>query len=106
MITAIVTAPIPEGMTYEQYAANVETFAGRFRSIPGLVRKYFLFSEEHGRAGGVYLWETRDDADACYAVGGSWRENFVSVFGVEPEIAVFRSPVVVDNKIGEVVSAG
>jgi hypothetical protein len=106
MITAIVTAPIPPGMTYEQYARNVGEFAGRFRTVPGLTRKYFLFSEEQGRAGGVYLWETREAADACYAAGGSWRDNFVSVFGVEPDIVFFTSPVVVDNKVGEILKAG
>ncbi len=103
MITAIVTAPIPDGFTKEKYAENVKKIAGRFRSIPGLVRKNFLFSPEQGLAGGVYLWETREAAEACYAEGGPWREAFTSVFGVQPKIAFFDTPVVVDNIVGEIV---
>ena len=103
MITAVVTAPIPDGFTNEKYAENVKKIADRFRAIPGLVRKNFLFSEEQGLAGGVYLWESREAAEACYAEGGPWREAFISVFGVQPQIAFFDTPVVVDNVVGEIV---
>ncbi len=106
MITAVVTAPIPDGFTNEKYAENVRKIADRFRTIPGLVRKNFLFSAEQGLAGGVYLWETREAAEACYAEGGPWREAFTSVFGVQPQIAFYDTPVVVDNKVGEIVAAG
>jgi hypothetical protein len=105
MITAIVTAPIPDGFTSETYAEGVKGNVERFRTIPGLVRKNFLFSAEEGLAGGVYLWETREAADACYAEGGTWREVFTSIFGVQPQIRFFDTPVVVDNKVGEIVTA-
>lgn len=103
MITAIVTARIPEGMTYEKYVENTKRIAPNFQSIPGLVRKYFLFSEEQGLGGGVYLWQSREDADRCYA--GVWRENFVRIFGVQPDIAFFNSPIVVDNEVKKIVAA-
>ena len=103
MITAVVTAPIPEGFTDEKYAENVRKIADRFRTIPGLVRKNFLFSAEQGIAGGVYLWESREAAEACYAEGGRWREAFTSTFGAPPKIAFFDTPVVVDNVVGEIV---
>ncbi len=103
MITAVVTAPIPDGFTSEKYRENVEKIADRFRTIPGLTRKNFLFSSEQGLAGGVYLWESREDAEACYAEGGPWREAFVSAFGVQPKIVFFDTPVVVDNVVGEIV---
>ena len=44
MITAIVKIAIPESLTPGQYAENVEKIADRFRTIPGLVRKNFLYS--------------------------------------------------------------
>ena len=103
MITAIVTARIPKGMTYEKYLENTNRIAPRFRQIPGLIRKNFLFSEAQGLGGGVYLWESREDADRCYA--GVWRENFVKAFGVQPNIAFFDTPVVVDNVAGKIVQA-
>ena len=104
MITAVVTAPIPDGFTYEQYRENVRKIADRFRSIPGLVRKNFLYSEERGVAGGVYLWESKEEADDCYARGGPWREAFVSNFGVEPQIDFYETPAIVDNAVGEILT--
>ncbi|MBI2176963.1 MAG: YdhR family protein [Candidatus Tectomicrobia bacterium] len=103
MITAIVTARIPKGMTYEKYLENTNKIAPRFQQIPGLIRKNFLFSEAQGLGGGVYLWEGREAAERCYA--GVWRENFVKAFGVEPSIAFFDTPIVVDNVAGKVIQA-
>ena len=96
MITAIVTAKIPEGWTREQYLDHAKRIAERFQAIPGLIRKQFLFSEEQGLGGGVYLWQTREAAEACYR--GVWRENFRNSFGAEPDIVFFDSPVIVDNE--------
>jgi hypothetical protein len=104
MITAIVKIPIPESLTPAQYLENVNKIADRFRTIPGLVRKNFLYSGEEGVAGGVYLWESRQAADACYAEGGPWREAITSTFGVQPQISFYETPVVVDNKAGEVLT--
>ncbi|MEK6710455.1 MAG: YdhR family protein [Nitrospinota bacterium] len=103
MITAIVTARIPQGLTYEKYVENTRRGAPRFQQIPGLIRKNFLFSEAQGLGGGVYLWESREAAEKCYA--GVWRENFMRAFGVEPNIAYFDTPVVVDNSAGKIVQA-
>ena len=46
-----------------------DVFAGtapKYRDVPGLIRKYYLLSEDGGTAGGVYLWETREAAEAMY----------------------------------------
>lgn len=105
MITAIVKIPIPDTLTSTQYAENVGKITDRFRTIPGLVRKNFLYSGEEKIAGGVYLWESREAAESCYAEGGPWREAITSTFGVQPQISFYETPAVVDNKIGEVVAA-
>jgi hypothetical protein len=99
MITAIVTIKLPESLTREQWLENSKNAAARFQTIPGLIRKQFIYSER-GVAGGVYLWETREAAEACYR--GAWRDNFRATFGAEPEIAWFESPVVVDNVSQEI----
>lgn len=100
MITAVVTATYPKGLTREKYLENTKAIAGRFTDIPGLIRKQFLFDETTGTAGGVYLWETREQAEACYR--GVWRENFMKSMGVEPNIQFFESLVVVDNELDEI----
>jgi hypothetical protein len=102
MITAVVTAPLPQGFTYEKYAANVSKIADGFRTVPGLIRKNFLYSEEQRIGGGIYLWENQAAAEACYA--GIWRDNFRNIFGVDPQIDFYQTPIVVDNRVGEIVS--
>ncbi len=100
MITAVVTAPMPKGLSREKYLENTKAIAGRFTDIPGLIRKQFLFDDKAGVVGGVYLWETREQADTCYK--GVWRENFVKSTGSQPDIRFFESLVVVDNEIDEI----
>ena len=100
MITAVVTAPIPKGLTREKYFENIKKTAERFRTVPGLIRKNFLVDFDSGVGGGVYLWETREAAEACYR--GVWRDNFKASFGVDPTIQFFDSMVIVDNEQSDI----
>jgi hypothetical protein len=104
MITAIVTFKIPPGTTREHRVEQFSQTAVRFQTVPGLIRKQFLYDEKKGIAGGVYLWETREAAEACYR--GPWRDNVRNASdGNEPEIAWFETPVVVDNVTHEIKTA-
>ena len=61
MITAVVTAKLPPGLTREQWLQNTKKIASRFQTIPGLIRKQFLFDAARGVGGGVYLWASREE---------------------------------------------
>ena len=63
MITAIVRYRLPASIDLEACAAHFRTIAPSFRTVPGLVRKQFIYAED-GWAGGVYLWKTRAAAEA------------------------------------------
>ena len=96
MITAVVTFKLPEGTTREQWLETIKAASTRFQSVPGLIRKQFLYDDK-GIGGGVYLWETREAAEACYR--GPWREAVrKTAGGNEPNIAWFDTPIVVDNE--------
>lgn len=99
MITAIVTFPTPHHLSREEWFAIIELASARFRTIPGLIRKQFLFSET-GVAGGVYLWESRAAAEACY--NGPWRQSIRRVATAEPQIVYYETHVVVDNERGDI----
>ena len=60
-------------------------------------------SEDGRRAGGVYLWESRQAAEAVYT--GEWRTRVQQLYGSTPEIAWFDTPVIVDNCAGEITKA-
>ena len=98
MITAIVQFDLPGDISSEQAKAMFQESAPRYRDMPGLVRKYYLFG--NGKGGGVYLWESREAAEAVY--GGVWLENLRKLSGADPMITYFESPVIVDNTVGEI----
>ena len=98
MITAIVQFKLPKPVTLEEAARTFESSAPKYANLPGLLRKYYIRSEDGARAGGVYLWESRAAAEKVY--NGEWRARVKALYGCEPEIAWFDTPVIVDNAAG------
>ncbi|MDE2362892.1 MAG: YdhR family protein [Hyphomicrobiales bacterium] len=98
MIAAIVQFRLPKPVSVEEAARMFESTAPKYQDLPGLVRKYYIRSEDGRTAGGVYLWETRAAAERTY--GDEWRERVASLFGEAPQIAWFDTPVIVDNSAG------
>ena len=94
MITAIVQYRLPPGMGLEACAEHFRRIAPDFRTVPGLIRKYFIHAED-GWAGGVYLWQTRADAEAFYK--GPWLAERRARYGMDPEIKYFETACVTDN---------
>jgi hypothetical protein len=101
MVTAVVQFKIPVPMSREK---ATEVFAGtapRYREAAGLIRKYYLLSEDGGTVGGVYLWKSKADAERLYTA--EWKNFIKEKYGGEPSIAYFHSPIVVDNLTKEIV---
>ena len=99
-VTAIVRIPLPAGTTREAARAAFEASAPRYRGARGLVRKYYLFSEEAWTGGGVYLFESREDAERLY--DDAWKAGICERYGADPSIEIFESPVIVDNDAGAI----
>src|ERR1700752_1100152 len=94
MITAIVQYRLPPSIGLEACAEHFRKIAPGFRTVPGLIRKQFIYAED-GWAGGVYLWETRTQAKAFY--GGPWLAGIRERYGMNPEIKYFQTACVTDN---------
>ena len=103
MITAIVQFALSHPVTLEEATKMFESTAPKYRDLPGLVRKYYLRTEDGRKAGGVYLWETKAAAEKIYS--GEWKARVKLLYGSEPEIAYFDTPVVVDNLSGAITKA-
>lgn len=99
MITAIVNFRLPDGTTAAEAAKIFKDSAPKYRGVPGLVRKYHVFGED-GTGGGVYLWESREAANALYTE--AWRDMIRQRYGATPSIRYFETPVIVDNVLGEI----
>jgi len=102
MITAIVQFSLPRPISLDEAARAFESTAPKYKGLRGLIRKYYLRSVDGRRAGGVYLWETRSAAEAVY--NGEWKARVKQLYGSEPEISWFETPVVVDNEAGHTVA--
>jgi hypothetical protein len=102
MITALVQFKLPQPITREKAQEIFVSAAPKYRTTPGLIRKYFILSEDGGTAGGVYLWKSKRDAEDLYTK--EWGNYIREKYGAPPSVTYFESPVVVDNVTNEIVS--
>lgn len=100
MVTAIVQYRLPPSIDQAACAAHFRKIAPGFRDVPGLIRKQFIYAED-GWAGGVYLWQSRAQAEAFYS--GPWLEGIRERYGMDPEIRYFRTAAVTDNSASAVL---
>ena len=101
MVTAIVQFKIPAPRSQEQAKEVFMSTAPKYQEAQGLIRKYYLLSEDGGTVGGVYLWKSREDAESLYTK--EWKNFIKEKYGGEPSIVYFHSPVVVDNLTKEII---
>ncbi|MFA7665113.1 MAG: monooxygenase [Burkholderiaceae bacterium] len=95
MIVSIVTFRLPKAWTLAQAAEVFRSTAPKYLGRQGLVRKHYYLSESGDRAGGIYFWESKAAAEACYTP--EWQATVAEKYGSPPEISYAEVPVVVDN---------
>jgi hypothetical protein len=102
MITVITTFQLPKPITREEARRIFLSTAARYLGVAGLFRKCYVLSQDGNTAGGIYLWNSRTEADAIYTE--SWRAFVREKYGTDPSLTYFESPVVVDNVTHEILS--
>jgi hypothetical protein len=102
MITALVQFKLSQPVTREKAQQLFVGTAPKYRETTGLIRKYYLLSEDGRTAGGVYLWKSKEDAEGLYTK--EWVNSIHERYGALPSVTYFESPVVVDNLAKEVIS--
>lgn len=103
MIIAIVTFHLRQATTLAEMTKTFEATAPKYRGVQGLIRKNYWLSEDGRRAGGVYVWETRAEAERLYTE--EWKKFVEAKYGRPPEIEYLHSPVMVDNRDGSILVA-
>jgi len=102
MITAITTFNLPNPITREEARSMFLSTAPKYRGVPGLLRKTYVLSEDQKAVGGIYLWNSRREAEAMYTK--SWHAFVREKYGTDAIVTYFDSPVVVDNVAQQVLS--
>lgn len=96
MYTAIVQITVPEPLSDETLRSIFETTSPNYLGVPGLIRKYYIVSEDRRTIGGCYLWKTKEDGERIYTP--EWRKFVVKRYkGPEPTVSWFESPLVVET---------
>jgi Putative mono-oxygenase ydhR len=100
MIVTIVTFQLAKPATLAEIAKTFKATAPKYQGIPGLLRKNYWLSEDGRRAGGIYVWASRADADRVYTA--EWKKFVEGKYGSAPQIEYLHSPVMVDNREGTI----
>ena len=102
MITVIATYQLPKPITRDEARRIFLSTAPKYQGVPGLVRKYYVLSQDGNSVGGIYLWNSRTEADAMYTE--SWKAFVREKYRTDPLLTYLDSPVVVDNLTHEILS--
>ena len=100
MIVTIVTFQLPRPATLPEITKTFQGTAPRYQGLTGLLRKNYWVSEDGCRAGGIYVWASRADADRVYTA--EWKNTVADKYGSPPTIEYLHSPVMVDNREGTI----
>jgi hypothetical protein len=100
MIVSIVTFHLAHPTTVAEITNTFRGTAPKYQGMPGLLRKNYWVSEDGRRAGGIYVWAAREDADRVFT--SEWKAFVEGKYGAPPVIEHLHSPVMVDNRDGTI----
>ena len=93
--------PSPAGLTKEKADRLFADVAEMYVGVPGLVRKYFGYSEDGETIVGIYLWRSKAEAEAFY--NPDWIAGVTSRWGVMPTRSDWQVPQVVESADGRII---
>ena len=100
MVMTVVQFKLPAPVSRDKAKELYTGTAPRYQQVDGLMRKYYLLSEDGSTGGGVYLWKSKAHAEKLFTP--EWCQFIKERYGADPVISYFESPVLVDNLTGEI----
>ena len=96
MKTAVVKIKGTRPFTEDEIREIWESTCNNYVDLSGLVRKYYICSEDRMIIGGVYLWETREQGEAIYT--DEWRDYVVERYkGDPPVVEWYDTDLIIEN---------
>jgi heme-degrading monooxygenase HmoA len=96
MYAAILTYRPDAALSEAEIRGRFEASTPIFSAMPGLIRKYFCFDAQRGEGTSLYIWESKEAADACFG-SVQFRDGFKQAFGCEPAIKASEIWHLIDN---------
>jgi uncharacterized lipoprotein YehR (DUF1307 family) len=104
VITVIAEYTLPKPISNRERASEIFlSTAPKYKDMPGLIRKYYFIGPDGIKAGGIYLWQSREDANRLYT--DEWKAFVRNLYGCDPTLTYLDTPVIVDNVLHEVISS-
>ena len=91
------------GKDAEKIIELYEESAPRCMNWKGFIRKYYVLSEDGSTGGGIYLWNSKAEAEAILT--DEFKAYVANRYGSEPVISYFECPVVADKISSEILTA-
>lgn len=101
MITVIVQFILSKPITCNEAREIFLSTAEKYQNVNGLIRKTYIYSDDGVTVGGVYLWESKEDAQNLFTE--EWFKFVLDKYGTEASVTYFESPVIVDNKVDKIL---
>lgn len=101
MIIVIVTFKISSDITESILKEKFMESTGLYQDTPGLIRKNYLSDIKSNTAGGVYCFDTLENAQNWF---DSERIEWLTQRYSKPEISFYNNPIVIDNISKEILS--
>jgi hypothetical protein len=86
----------------KEFIKKMNATTPKYKGLSGLTRKYYVISEDGKHAGGIYLWESRAQAESWY--NDDWITYMTEAWGEAPLLEYLDCPIVVDNELSKVVT--
>lgn len=96
------TYKVPAELTKPAIEKLFSEVAERYLGIPGLIRKYFGFSEDGASVIGIYLWASKAAADKFYTP--EWIAGVTERWGATPTRNEWIVPVAAESAEGKLVN--
>src|SRR5690606_7864556 len=96
MIIELVLFNNPPNLDREAELEAARGVVDKWRANPDLLRKHFMRSEDGRQGGAVYVWRSREAADAAH--GPAWQAEVKARTGSEATRQFFDMFLLVDNE--------
>ena len=101
MIIVIVTFKISSDITESILKEKFMESSSLYQNTPGLIRKHYLSDVKNNTAGGVYCFDTLENAQNWF---DDERIDWLTERYSKPEINFYNNAIVIDNISKEIIS--